>query len=91
MASQSASGSYTGGVGGDTFYFLAAQEPQIVEDFSIAEGDVLDISELLVGPSSQLFDYLTVSLVGDDTQLNVYASGTQAGLPDLTITSPDAS
>lgn len=89
VASQSASGSYTGGVGGDTFYFLAAQEPQIVEDFSIAEGDVLDISELLVGPSSQLFDYLTVSLVGDDTQLNVYASGTQAGLPDLTITLPN--
>ena len=89
VASQSASGSYSGSTGSDTFYFLAAQEPQIVEDFSIAEGDVLDVSDLLIGPSSQLLDYLTVTLVGDDTQLNVYAGGTQAGLPDLTIHLPN--
>ncbi|WP_162027552.1 MULTISPECIES: Calx-beta domain-containing protein [unclassified Lentimonas] len=89
VASQSASGSYSGGAGSDTFYFLAAKEQQTVEDFSIAEGDVLDFSGLLVEPSSQLFDYLTVTLVGDDTQLNVYAGGTQAGLPDLTINLPN--
>ena len=89
VASQSASGSYTGGAGSDTFYFLAAQEQQSVEDFSIAEGDVLDVSGLLVGPSSQLLDYLSVTIVGDDTQLNVYADGTQAGLPDLTINLPN--
>jgi len=89
VASQSASGSYSGGAGGDTFYFLAAQGQQTVEDFSIVEGDILDVSGLLVGPSNQLFDYLTVTIVGDDSQLNVYASGTQAGLPDLTINLPN--
>lgn len=89
VASQSAYGAYSGGAGSDTFYFLGAQGQQTIEDFSIAEGDILDVSGLLEGPSNQLLDYLDVTIIGDDTQVNVYANGTQTGLPDLTINLPN--
>ena len=86
----------TGGLGGDTFVWLAGDETgnptDTITDFNQSggvyiplEGDVLDLSALLIGEESGvLTDYLNFASDGTDTTITVDANGDGSGT-DQTI------
>ncbi|WP_156479995.1 VCBS domain-containing protein, partial [Ferrimonas marina] len=77
----------SGGSGADTFAWRdgdADGSLDTVVDFSRADGDRLDLSDLLVGEEQgDLTDYLNVSTDGTDTTIEVTPTG--VGAPSLTI------
>ncbi|MEH6638015.1 MAG: type I secretion C-terminal target domain-containing protein, partial [Porticoccaceae bacterium] len=84
----------TGGAGADTFLWLAGEAgTDTITDFNQsggaynpAEGDVLDLSALLVSEETGvLTDYLSFSSDGTDTTITVDADGLGAGTADQTI------
>ncbi|MDP2206028.1 MAG: type I secretion C-terminal target domain-containing protein [Alphaproteobacteria bacterium] len=68
-----------GGSGADTFMFKAGDAGvDTIKDFSLAEGDVLDISNILAGfdpLTNALSDYVNVSQSGGNTIVQVDATG----------------
>jgi VCBS repeat-containing protein len=78
----------TGGNGSDTFIFNSVDgsgSTDTITDFSLAEGDVLDLADLLtLEEGRDLTDFLNVSLVGVDTVITVDADGV-GGDTDLTV------
>jgi Ca2+-binding RTX toxin-like protein len=68
-----------GGAGADTFMFTAdTAGVDTIKDFSLAEGDVLDISNILAGfdpLTDALSDYVNVSQSGGNTIVKVDATG----------------
>ncbi|MFC4364365.1 Ig-like domain-containing protein [Simiduia curdlanivorans] len=66
----------TGGNGSDRFMWVAGNAgTDTVTDFNASEGDVLDLSDLLVGEESgDLLDYLQFSVVDGDTYISVDAN-----------------
>ncbi|ARU88001.1 hypothetical protein B9K09_08485 [Pseudomonas sp. M30-35] len=86
-----------GGLGADTFVWNSADRGSgshdVVHDFSVAEGDALDLSSLLVGvvdssSAAELSAYLSFAPSGSDTQINISSSGhvADAGSIDQTVT-----
>lgn len=75
---------YYGGSGSDTFIFETAtayNDVDHIHDFSIGEGDQIDISDLMTGYDSAthvLTDFLSLEDVGSDTYLRVDADGSGA-------------
>ena len=75
----------TGGAGADVFKFMAATAydgPDSISDFSVRQGDSLDISDLLTGYdplSAALTDFVDMRVVGSTTQLWVDADGAGTG------------
>ncbi len=74
----------TGGAGADTFIWRQGDDQQqgggvaqdYVTDFSLVEGDRLDLSDLLQGEKPGTIDqYLKVSFEGGDTVLHVAPDG----------------
>lgn len=70
-----------GGKGADTFLFMAATQGGIdtVQDFKVAQGDRIDISDLLTGYdplADALTDFVDMRTVGRTTQVWVDADGT---------------
>ena len=73
----------TGGGDGDTFKYLAAEDggaAEIITDFNMAQGDVLDISEILEGydpDTSVLADFVSVESAdsGADTLVKIDPNG----------------
>ena len=69
----------TGGTGADTFRFNSGDEgtssapaTDTIEDFSTADGDVLDLSDMLVGESAATIDsFLDLSFVNGNTEISV--------------------
>ncbi|WP_438952167.1 VCBS domain-containing protein, partial [Porticoccus sp.] len=94
----------TGGEGSDVFKWLSGDAgvgaTDTITDFNqssgsydVSEGDVIDLSELLVGLDTSgmtlaeaLDDYLTITSDGTDTTINVDVDGSQAGSVTQTIT-----
>ena len=81
----------TGGEGADTFAFTyGGFEADTITDFSLAEGDALDLSDLLGGAlagadGNVLDNYLSISVSGGNTVITYETDG--AGTPnDGTIT-----
>jgi VCBS repeat-containing protein len=81
----------SGGSGADTFMWLldgqvGSVAGDTINDFKVAEYDVLDLKELLVGEHSgtdgtftyNLGDYLTFAMSGGDTVLTIDVNGTAA-------------
>jgi Ca2+-binding RTX toxin-like protein len=72
----------TGGAGADTFQYLVASLPagtDKITDFSVADGDRLDIVDLLVGYDplqDAITDFVTFTASGADTILSVDRDGT---------------
>ncbi len=77
-----------GGTGADTFKWqggdqgsAASPARDVIGDFNVAEGDVLDLKDLLVGESSgSLDDYLDFSVEGSDTVISVRPSGAEGDI-----------
>ncbi|HUG25131.1 beta strand repeat-containing protein, partial [Piscinibacter sp.] len=75
----------SGGAGADVFAWQLADRgtggaPAVdtISDFSIADGDVLDLRDLLVGSSAtpgNLANYLDISISGGDTVIRVSSTG----------------
>lgn len=67
-----------GGDGADTFGFDDINDTDHIQDFSIAEGDMLDISDLLVGydpVTDAIGDFVAVTSDGHDTIISVDTDG----------------
>ena len=79
----------TGGLGGDTFAWsladrglMGAPAVDTITDFNIAQGDVLDLRDLLVGATptpTSLSHYLDINFSGGDTVIRVSSTGGFAG------------
>src|SRR5690606_10617773 len=84
----------TGGLGSDTFRFLQGDEQGSVSgdritDFSLAQGDVLDLADMLQGEhasTGSLGSFLTFEKVGADTVLTIDSDGAGAGTAGQQIT-----
>jgi len=67
-----------GGDGADTFGFDDINDTDHIQDFSIADGDMLDISDLLVGydpVTDAIGDFVAVTGDGHDTIISVDTDG----------------
>ncbi|MEO6409614.1 MAG: Calx-beta domain-containing protein, partial [Burkholderiaceae bacterium] len=79
----------TGGLGGDTFAWsladrglMGAPAVDTITDFNVAQGDVLDLRDLLVGATptpASLSHYLDINFSGGDTVIRVSSTGGFAG------------
>ena len=83
----------TGGDGADIFKWTAddiniasgAPFSDTITDFSITEGDKLDLSDVLTGDTTTLSNYLDVQASGSNVVVSVYADGVSGGTADMTI------
>ena len=83
----------TGGDGADIFKWTAddvniasgAPFSDKITDFSITEGDKLDLSDVLTGDTTTLSNYLDVQASGSNVVVSVYADGVSGGTADMTI------
>lgn len=72
---------------GDVFLFNSSSGGGAgIEDFSLTDGDVIDVSRLLVGSSTFLSDYVSVTDNGVDSFLGISTNGTRGEYSDYTIT-----
>ncbi len=81
-----------GGGGSDTFVFESASafaNVDTIGDFSTIDGDILDISDILIGFSGTITDYVQFTTSGSDTLLQVDANGLSGGSSFQTIASLD--
>ena len=77
----------TGGDGADIFKWTAddiniasgAPFSDTITDFSITEGDKLDLSDVLTGDTTTLSNYLDVQASGSNVVVSVYADGVSGG------------
>ncbi|HKS13105.1 MAG TPA: immunoglobulin-like domain-containing protein [Pseudomonas sp.] len=67
----------TGGAGGDTFVWKSGDTGKdVIKDFKVAEGDRLDLSDLLQGEKGTTIDnYLKITTVGGDSTVLVSTEG----------------
>ncbi|MEH6633732.1 MAG: type I secretion C-terminal target domain-containing protein, partial [Halopseudomonas aestusnigri] len=77
----------SGGLGADVFLFNAGESGNdVITDFSLAEGDILHLGDLLSGEEENSLDnYLNFVEVGGDTVISVDTNGDGSGT-DHTIT-----
>ncbi|RBW42472.1 hypothetical protein DS885_15270, partial [Psychromonas sp. B3M02] len=80
----------TGGTGSDTFVWDTSDiyDTDAITDFNVAEGDALDLSDLLQDESAgTLSNYFDISFDGNDTTLTI--SSTENGYDNTTIVLED--
>ncbi len=68
----------SGGSGADQFVFSVDNGVDTIFDFSAAEGDVLDFSDILIGfdpLTDNIMDFLSLSVEGNDTHLMIDVDG----------------
>ena len=76
-----------GNGGADVFLFgNSAGGGAVIEDFSLAERDVIDIARLLTGSSTFLSDYVKITTDGVDSFLGISTGGTRGTYSDYVIT-----
>ena len=76
----------SGGPGADRFLFTrTAGGTDRILDFSLPQGDMLDLSRLLEGASSHLGDYVKVSAAADDLVIALDFNGDASGFNDRVI------
>jgi len=85
----------TGGLGADTFKWNSGDHTGTtstgdkITDFSVAQGDVLDLAGMLQGESANtasLVNYLSFAKIGSDTVLTIDVNGATTGTAGQTIT-----
>lgn len=73
--------------GEDVFLFVnGAGGGSVIEDFSLADKDVVDVGRLLAGSSSYLADYVKVTTDGVDSFLGLSINGTRGAYADYVVT-----
>lgn len=76
-----------GNGGADVFLFgNSAGGGAVIEDFNLADHDVIDIARLLTGSSTFLSDYVKITTDGVDSFLGISANGTRGTYTDYVIT-----
>jgi len=85
----------TGGTGADTFKWVlndaSGGATDVITDFSKAQGDVLDLSDLLVGETKATLDsFLNFTKAGSSTVLTIDTNGNASGGDKQTIVFQDA-
>jgi Ca2+-binding RTX toxin-like protein len=82
----------TGGNGADIFKWTSADITSsgapftdTITDFSIDQGDKLDLTDVLTGEGTDLSSYLDVHLSGSNVEVSVYANGVNDGTPDMNV------
>ena len=76
----------TGGMGSDRFVVASMQDgDDRLVDFNPEEGDVLDLSALLVGTERNLAAYLELTASADHFEIGVDVDGDGSGFTDLTV------
>ena len=77
----------TGGAGADRFVYLGTGDGEdTITDFSMEDGDVIDLSNVLDGASTELVDYVRIQFLGTKAVLEVDAKGLAGEYGDLRIT-----
>jgi Ca2+-binding RTX toxin-like protein len=76
------------GSGGADLFVLksAADGPDLIQDFSVADGDAVDVSRLFDDTSANLRDYLAVSRADGDSRLDLNSEGKVDSGTNLTVT-----
>ena len=76
------------GNGGPDLFVLGSSEDgsDVIEDFSVAEGDTLDLSGALSGSAPSLTNYLQVTVSGTNTLLRINSSGSGPDFTNLVLT-----
>jgi serralysin len=72
----------TGGLGADTFVFDNVSGLETIQDFNAAQGDKLDISNILSGfvlGVSDIDDFLSFTTAGPNTSIAIDVDGTANG------------
>ena len=81
-----------GGGGADNFIFESASafnDVDVIGDFSLSEGDALDISDIISGFSGTITDYVSFVDSGGNTLVQVDANGLTGGSSFTTIAQID--
>ncbi|WP_345193225.1 Ig-like domain-containing protein [Kistimonas scapharcae] len=89
----------TGGTGADIFRFNSGDEgtssapaTDTIEDFSTADGDVLDLSDMLVGESAATIDsFLDLAFVNGNTEISVKDSANGQTVQKIVLDGVDLS
>jgi hypothetical protein len=88
----------TGGLGADRFVLTNGDGPDVITDFSIAQGDVLDISDVLAGAEITAAEFalspgsfLTFVQSGTDTNVVLDLDGAVGGATQVIATLEDVS
>ena len=68
-----------GGQGADTFVFDNTNDVDVIEDFSVAQNDVLDFSDLISGYSGTITDYIQFTDNAGDTVVSIDVNGLTGG------------
>lgn len=77
----------SGGGGSDVFVLSTPDDGNdVVDDFSLDEGDAIDLSRLLTGVSPFVTDYVRVTGDGTNSVLGIGVDGSGAGYSDVTLT-----
>ena len=76
-----------GNGGADLFVYCTPSDGNdVIEDFSIVEGDSIDVSRLLNGSSPWVTNYLLLVASGTNSQLRLSFNGTGGSYSDMTLT-----
>lgn len=76
----------TGSGGGDRFVITSADDGNdTINDFTPADGDVIDLAAALNGTSRLLADYVRITRSGADALLGVDVDGSASGSADMVI------
>jgi hypothetical protein len=86
LVSGSGNDSLRGNGGSDLFLILTPSASPVIEDFSLVDNDVLDISHVLNGTSTLLTDYVQLSNSGTNSYLRINFSGTGGSYSNMVIT-----
>jgi hypothetical protein len=74
------------GNGGADLFVIAGKGNHVIQDFILADGDVIDLSRILSGTSALLTDYVHLSPNGSNTVIGVATGGTAGSFNDATVT-----
>ena len=73
--------------GADVFVYQSRDDGNdVLEDFSLAEGDAIDLSRLLAGSSSSLSDYVRITRAGTNSLVGISVAGSGLNYTDLVLT-----
>ena len=76
------------GNGGSDLFLIASRDDgnDTIEDFSLADHDVIDISRILDGPSPWVTNYVCITNAGTNSYLGINFNGDGTGFSNMVVT-----